>query len=377
MRRLSLFFCLSLACAAQTLSPVVGKDRSVQVHAGENLYELGLRYGLAIEHFAFANGLPVQLAVNSGRELKVPARRVLPVDPPEDGLVVNLPERGVFLFRHGAFDKFYPVAIGQPGRFATPTGHYTLASRVKDPTWFPPEWAGMGKDTVVEAGPDNPLGDRWMGLDTGGLGLHSTTQPTSIGSAASHGCMRMYPQSARELFEKVEVGFPVRIEYEPVKLGRDAESGSLCISIFPDVYQQMPLLERAQQLLDEAGLRPWVDEASLENWVRNPKGTPQTFADGLIGLRVANQEVGEPGLLLKTSSGLWTSVEALRRMGVQVSYDPNSKAVTCNYKEVTQLFSSDQMVLLDGKSYLPLRTTLTALGVTFQWDGPSKTLVVD
>lgn len=377
MRILSLFLALSLAAGAQGLPPVVGKARTINVTAGDSLYELGLRYGLAIEHFAFANNLPVQLAVNSSREIVVPGRRILPVGPPTNGLVVNLPERGVFLFREGAFEKFYPVAIGQPGRFATPTGNFELISRVVDPTWAPPEWAGLGENTIVPAGPDNPLGDRWMGLSMPGLGLHSTTQPASIGSAASHGCMRMYPAMSHDLFDKVRVGMPVRIEYEPVKLGRDPETGSLCLSIFPDVYGRCPLEARAEELLARAGLSGWIEPAQLARWVANAQGTPQVFADGAISLLVGGAPVGEPGLLLKSNQGIWMSVEALRRAGATSVWDGVTKSVTLTCREVSQVYSSTEGVTLEGKMYLPARQVLTALTLPFHWDGPNRALVID
>lgn len=379
MKPIHFFLSLALAAnvAAETLPPVVGKNRVIAVTGGESLYDLGLRYGVAIEHFAFANNLPIQLAVSSSRDLTVPQRRILPASPPQNGLVVNLPERGVFLFRNGEFDKFYPVAIGQPGRFATPTGQFSIINRVKDPTWMPPEWAGLGTDTVVPAGPENPLGDRWIGLSMPGLGLHSTTQPASIGSAASHGCMRMYPPSVRELFDKVEVGFPVRIDYEPVKIGRDSETGSLCLVAFPDVYGTSPLVSRAEELLSKAGLREWVEPQILDRWLARPQGVPQVFAEGQVGLQLEGQDVSEPGLLLKTHAGLWISVEALRRLGVGSNYDGATKAVTLNWKQATISYSMDEGVLLDGRLYLPARAPLQALGLAFHWDGPAKALVID
>jgi L,D-transpeptidase ErfK/SrfK len=374
---LSAVLALATLCVAESLPPVVGKAETIQVGAGENLYQLGLRYGLAIEHFAFANNLPVQLSVNQSREITVPHRRILPSNPPSNGLVVNLPERGVFLFLDGAFEKFYPIAIGQPGRFATPTGQFQLASRVKDPTWMPPEWAGLGTDTVVPAGPDNPLGDRWMGLSSPGLGLHSTTQPTSIGSAASHGCMRMYPHMSHDLFDRVRVGFPVRIEYEPVKIGRDSETGSLCLVAFPDVYGRAPLAARASEILSKAALESWVDPSQLARWLAHPQGVPQVFADGQIGLLHQGVEVGESGLLLKSTQGIYASVEALRRIGVQSVYDPLTKSVTLTWNELTPVFTPADGVILDGKLYLPVRTVLTALGIPFHWDAALRALVID
>lgn len=377
MRMLSLLLALQLAVSAQTLPGVIGQNTTLAASAGTNLYQLGLRYGLAIEHFAFANRLPVQLTLGGSRELLIPQQRVLPTNPPQHGLVVNLPERGVFLFRDGQFEKFYPVAIGQPGRFATPTGQFQLVSRVKDPTWMPPEWAGLGEDTVVPAGPDNPLGDRWMGLSSPGLGLHSTTQPASIGSAASHGCMRMYPDMARDLFDRLQVGVPVRIEYEPVKIGRDPQSGGLYLVVFPDVYGRVPLLPRAQELLARAGLGDWVSEELLRRWVSQAEGVPKLLADGDVGLLVSGSNVSEPGLVLKSEQGCWISSEALRRMGASVQYDSVQKAVSLQYRDASCVIPAQEGVNVDGRLFFPARNLLEALGVSFRWDGPGKALTID
>lgn len=379
MRVLSSLLTLALASTglASPLPTVVGKDEKLQVAAGESLYELGLRYGLAIEHFAFANRLPVQLAVPSARELTIPSRRILPRNAPPDGLVVNLPERGVFLFREGKFERFYPVAIGQPGRFATPTGQFKLISLVKNPTWMPPEWAGMGPDAVVPAGPDNPLGDRWMGLSLPGVGLHSTTQPASIGAAESHGCMRMYPQMARELFDRLEIGFPVRIEYETVKLGRDPETGSLCISFFPDVYGVQPLLPRAQDLLEQASMASWVESRQLELWARQARGMPHLFADGQVSLMYQGTDISESGLLLRSNQGVYLSSEALRRLGFATQFQSESRSLLVTRGEVSQTLPLDSSVNLDGRLYLPARATLATLGLAVTWDSTLKALVVD
>ena len=367
----------------QTLRPVVGKDTTITVAAGENLYSLGLRYGLAIEHFAFANHIPVKLDYPVGKSLLVPQARVLPSNPPASGVVVNLPERGLFLFRDGQFDKFYPIAIGQPGRFATPMGGASIVSRVKDPTWMPPEWAGMG-ETVVPAGPGNPLGDRWIGLSMPGVGFHSTNQPTSIGAAASHGCMRMYPQMVHDLFERVLVGMPVRIEYEPVKLGRD-EDGSLFIVIFPDVYGRKPLLEEARRVLSEAGLGGWVSEDQLKAWVANPSGRPEVFADGRVDVAVAGES--QPGLGLLTNSGLFVQVEAFRKAGFQTQYDGERKLlslqkgqlqVTCSLGSLAADSYADggmaRGVLIGGVSYVSARDVLSRMSLPVQWDKANRRL---
>jgi lipoprotein-anchoring transpeptidase ErfK/SrfK len=124
----------------------------------------------------------------------------------EDGtrrIVVSLPDRKIALFEEGRLVKVYPIAVGKHST-PSPNGSFHIASRVVKPTWYQP-----GK--VVPAGPENPLGTRWMGLGYKGYGIHGTNRPRSIGKAASHGCIRMRNQDVEDLFERVEVGDPVEL----------------------------------------------------------------------------------------------------------------------------------------------------------------------
>ena len=106
--------------------------------------------------------------------------------------------------------RTYPVAIGQPA-YPTPTGNYSVIQKQMNPTWFPPDspWAaGLGP---VPPGPGNPLGTRWIGTSAPGIGMHGTPNPSSIGSMASHGCIRMYIGDVENLYPRVEIGTPVFI----------------------------------------------------------------------------------------------------------------------------------------------------------------------
>ncbi|MBO8126008.1 MAG: L,D-transpeptidase family protein [Firmicutes bacterium] len=91
--------------------------------------------------------------------------------------------------------KVYPVAVGKP-ETPTPLGYFRIVSK---------EWWGEG------------FGTRWMQLDTkfGKYGIHGTNKPWSIGSFASHGCIRMHNRHVEELFEWVKVGTPVYITKGP------------------------------------------------------------------------------------------------------------------------------------------------------------------
>lgn len=123
---------------------------------------------------------------------------------------IDLSERKLYLYDEGRLVQTYPVAVGQP-RYPTPTGSYAIISKVYHPTWSPPPSPWASGLEPVPPGPGNPLGTRWMGLSAPHVGIHGTYASGSIGTAASHGCVRMYIRDVEELFELVFVGTPVEI----------------------------------------------------------------------------------------------------------------------------------------------------------------------
>ena len=97
--------------------------------------------------------------------------------------------------------------------YPTPTGLFSVTNKQIDPVWSVPnsEWAGELAGTTVAGGTaENPLVSRWMGV-TDGVGFHGTNETGSIGTAASHGCMRMNVADIEALYDQVPVGTPVYI----------------------------------------------------------------------------------------------------------------------------------------------------------------------
>ena len=396
---LLLVFFLSIitvpADAKSAARQVVGKDRVHVVQTGENLYSIAKSYSLAIEHLAFANNLsPDSVSVAVGTELLVPTRRILPANPPSNGLVVNIPERGVFLFRNGEFIKFYPVAIGQPGRFATPQGNFTIANKTVDPVWMPPEWANLG-DEAVPAGPNNPLGDRWIGLSAPGIGLHSTTSPMSIGQAVSHGCMRMYPNSVRELYERVEVGWPVRIEYETAKVGYDEAKGTYCLVTFPDVYGISSPYKAAEKALLDNGFG--VDSEDLRNSIyKDGMAMDLTTASTStpVNITVNDESIEWPEQPVLMDGTLMAPAKVASSAGLAVDWDNELRVVKVGHGITTLFFPIDEsfdmgkLIVPAGKNWelggtavkfgntamIPLRPVLNTFHIPNTWDAESKTL---
>jgi lipoprotein-anchoring transpeptidase ErfK/SrfK len=116
------------------------------------------------------------------------------------------------LFKRLKFAKAYGVAVGQPA-YPTPSGLFHIANKQVDPVWSVPNspWAGELQGTTVQGGSAaNPLKARWMGI-INGVGIHGTGEDYSIGSAASHGCIRMHVADVKDLYPRVPVGTPVLI----------------------------------------------------------------------------------------------------------------------------------------------------------------------
>jgi lipoprotein-anchoring transpeptidase ErfK/SrfK len=127
-------------------------------------------------------------------------------------IIVN---RGAFqlsLYKRLKLVKTYGIAVGQIG-LETPAGLYSIQNKAVNPAWSVPnsDWAGSLAGTVVPGGTaENPLKARWMGIYDG-AGIHGTDATGSIGTAASHGCIRMLIPDVIELYDEVEVGAPVYI----------------------------------------------------------------------------------------------------------------------------------------------------------------------
>ena len=146
----------------------------------------------AIQHAAVKPGVAEQQTVEQQNAAK--AERVI---------VVSLEDRKLALLKDGKVVKTYTVAVGKPAT-PSPVGRFTIERRVMNPTY-------SHDGRTVAAGPENPVGTRWMGLSVRGYGIHGTNVPSSIGKAASHGCIRMARHDLEELYALVQVGDTVEL----------------------------------------------------------------------------------------------------------------------------------------------------------------------
>jgi lipoprotein-anchoring transpeptidase ErfK/SrfK len=196
------------------------RDAKVNLEEG-NVNPTPSASGLAVRASKLRNDLRRSLLTTEGsRTVKVSTKVVEPEvtskELAEKYPAVVVVSRGSFklsLYRNLKFAKSYGIAVGQVGR-ETPAGLYHVQNKAVNPAWTMPnsDWvAPKDRGKVVPGGtPDNPLKARWLGIYDG-AGIHGTDAVGSIGTAASHGCIRMRIPDVVELYEQVPVNAPVYI----------------------------------------------------------------------------------------------------------------------------------------------------------------------
>ena len=124
---------------------------------------------------------------------------------------ISRPTFRLFFYKHLHLYKTYRIAVGRAG-LETPAGLYAVNDKQVNPSWHVPNsaWAGDLAGKIIPPGPDDPIKARWLGIYAG-AGIHGTDDVGSLGTAASHGCIRMSIPDVIELFDMVPMGTPVFI----------------------------------------------------------------------------------------------------------------------------------------------------------------------
>jgi L,D-transpeptidase ErfK/SrfK len=219
---------------------VLGAPRVAVVQAGDTLLDIAHRDRLGFAQLVNLNPGVDHWVPPAGTRIQLPTEYILP-NVPREGLVINLPEMRLFDF---TADPERPtvlaVAIGDAVD-PTPVGEFRVGQKRVDPYWNVPESIRAERPelpAVVPPGPDNPLGDRWLTLGTSSYGIHGTNNVWSIGRNATHGCVRLYNDDMRALFDRTRSGTRVRLVYQPVKLGQ--RNGVLYVEAHRDEYDRAP-----------------------------------------------------------------------------------------------------------------------------------------
>jgi len=126
-------------------------------------------------------------------------------------ILVHTGENKLYLYKNGQLARTYDVATGQAA-FPTPLGTFSVVNKETNPTWHNPHdsWSASMPETIGP-GPTDPLGSHALALSAPGILIHETPDVGSIGTSASHGCIRMRGGDELDLFNQVPVGTTVVI----------------------------------------------------------------------------------------------------------------------------------------------------------------------
>lgn len=204
-------------------------------------------------------------------------------------LVLNVPANKVILYGFGTAVKEYPVGVGK-SLTPTPLGKFKIVRRIYNPAWINP----YRQSSVVAPGESNPIGQYWLGFAMNNksqeYGFHATNDLNSVGKASTHGCIRLYPDDMRELFNLVKIGTLVHVIYNPIEV-KEFEN-KLFVRAYPDIYNYMTeeeYLDFARNQLSGANL---VQEGNLYKAITSKDG--KDYFIGWTGAERLNEQESGP-----------------------------------------------------------------------------------
>ncbi len=242
-----------------TDSQVVGEVITVSAKYEDTFAQLGRAHDIGAYAMELANpGVDIWIP-GEGTPITIPSAFVFP-DDTRKGIVVNLPELRLYYFDPEAGEvSTFPLGIGKDG-WSTPADQVArITEKTANPTWVVPasilaEHAeegtpipGLVDGRHVPPGDFNPLGAYRLRLSIPGILLHGTNAPIGVGRQVTHGCMRLFPEDIETLFNMVEVGTPVYVLNDPIKLGwREKE---LYLEVHPSLPSHPLTTEQRKVLL--------------------------------------------------------------------------------------------------------------------------------
>jgi lipoprotein-anchoring transpeptidase ErfK/SrfK len=256
---------------------------SYVVKKQDTLKLVSAKTGVSPQVIAKDNGLDPKKPLQPGKILRITTRKIVP-RPIADGIVINIPERTLYLFKEGKLYVTFPVGLGMTkasplSSWRTPTGKFTITAKAKDPAWYVPpsiqqQLKSQGKTppTVVPPGPRNPLGKFALRTSFDGILIHGTLAPASIGKFSSHGCVRMLSRDIESLFKTVKLKTDGEFLYQPVKVAV-SDGGRVFLEAHADAYNKVRDLEsEAKRLLQEKNAADRVDWKKVKSLLKSGSG---------------------------------------------------------------------------------------------------------
>ncbi|MFA7455898.1 MAG: L,D-transpeptidase family protein [Micavibrio sp.] len=301
-----LLVAMPVSAGAQTYQKdYIGKAQTYRAKFEDTLVHLAREHNLGFVEMRAANPRLDPWLPGEGAKVILPTRHILP-DAPREGIVINLAEMRLYYFPAGtaAEPPSYPISPGREG-LRTPVGTTTIQRKVVGPTWRPTARMRSEDPTLPAAfppGPDNPLGTHALYLGWPEYLIHGTNKPYAIGRMASSGCIRMYPESVRDLYPRVPNGTRVTVVDQPVKVGWIDDK--MYVEVSP-TQEQSKLIENLGELSSyeitaddmkritakAGGLADNIDWDAVRKAVREHRGYPVPVLErgGVKGAKVIDE----------------------------------------------------------------------------------------
>jgi L,D-transpeptidase ErfK/SrfK len=262
---------------------VLGRLRFISLEKGDTLPDIARHFSLGLNGVIAANPWADIWVPVAGERIILPMSFILP-DAPRKGIVINLAAMRLFQFKGDSEPLTvltYPVGVGTEER-PSPRGLMRVERKVSRPTWHVP--TSIAKDhlkkgdplpATVLPGPQNPLGEFALYLSAPSYLIHGTNKPASIGLRATNGCIRLYPEDVKRLYENTPVKSPVSIVNQPYLIGLSngvvymevhASTEELDAAELDKIYKKLRTVEK------ESGRT--LDWSKVKNVLAEARGIP-------------------------------------------------------------------------------------------------------
>jgi len=288
---------------------VIGRLATIRLGKEDTLPDIARHFSLGLNAINAANPGVDTWAPKADERVLLPLSFILP-DAPRKGIVVNLAAMRLFQYKEeGASMQVatYPVGIGTFER-PTPMGQMHVVRKVVRPTWYVPASIAQERrkkgdvlPAAVPPGPENPLGEYALYLSKWTYLIHGTNKPASIGLMATSGCLRLYPENVKTLFDETPLKTPVLIVNQPYLIGH--QNGVLYLEAHePAKESSGPESEKLYKKLKaiENKTRHTLDWEQVKKVLAEAKGIPVPILELSQGSKITAAkpvEIRHPGTL--------------------------------------------------------------------------------
>ncbi len=337
----------------------------------QTLLDVARRFNLGQTEIVTLNPKLDRWLIKKGTVIRLPNKRILP-DSPHVGITLNIAEYRMYYYpadQPGTV-RSYSHGVGRQD-WQTPLGRTTVAKKVKDPSWHPPESIrrehaanGDPLPEVVPPGIHNPLGAYALYLNLpGDYRIHGTDidKIFGIGMQITHGCVRMHPEDIEALYNSVPVGTSVYIVKQPIKVGW--LNNTLYIEAHPDLEGEEKTQDQryaiALDLIQKAnnGEIPDFDQVALNKAVKDLDGTPVALYEGVPPVQEEEPVIED---IVKKAVEKPTKVAEVKKPAVVAAAPKNvTKPVALN--STVGKKSAPVVVVAGGKKVLPAPIQKTSI----------------